>query len=159
MKKVRLTLKPSVDSWSFTLFDSPEAVYYLGTSAPEPTDEEYCCNVSLTSSDFLEVEWMGTEYVHPEENSVFYPEESESYDRIRLAKNYGLDSPAGAYGSGYIETYSGWVSRGTIPWNGKRHKQLKVTRINGRNKPKLDLSELFGDSEDENRGALDGPLN
>lgn len=130
------------------MFDSPEAVYYLGMSTPEP-DGEYCCNVTLERDDFLEVEWMGAEYIYDGDNSSFVETpESEMFERIRLAKHYGIQTPTNAIGGSYVETYSGWVSGGTIPWNGKRHKLLKVTQIKGRNKPKLDLSDLFDDVVD-----------
>jgi hypothetical protein len=151
MRKLRLTLKANVEAWSFTLFDSPEAVYYLGTSTPEPEDE-FCCNVSLSPGDFLEVEWMGAEYLHDDaigSDAFSSARDSDRYDKIRLAKMYDIARGTILLGSGFVESYSGWVPSGTIPWNSKTHRHLKITKINSRNKPKLNLSELFEDVAEE----------
>lgn len=137
MKKLRLSLKPESKNWSFILFDSPEAAYYMAGYDTQP-DDEFCFNVSLSEGDFMEVEWTGMEFVYDD------PEENMFVERIRLAKSY--DTTLGDIkATGYVETYTGWLPRGTIPWNKRTHKNVKITRIGGRNKSRLDFSRIFRD--------------
>lgn len=147
MKKLRLSLKPESKEWSFILFDSPEAAYYMAGYETQP-DDEFCLNVSLSGGDFMEVEWTGMEFVYDDPSS-----ESMFIERIRLAKSY--DTTLGDVTAfGYVETYTGWLPKGTIPWNRRSHKDVKITRLGGRNKSRLDFSRIFKDKSDDNTVKL-----
>jgi len=161
MRKIRLSLKPEVEGWSFDLFDSPEAAYYLGGEPPSP-DDDFVYNIKIEKGDFIEVEWMGAEYVYAKSEAAeaLGIDEGDRYDRVRLAKCYEVTTNVA--NSGYVETYSGWVPKGTIPWSSRSHKQLKITRINRRNKPKLDFHSLFEDdvahTEEPNKSKASSPV-
>jgi hypothetical protein len=146
MKKIRLTLKPECDPWSFVLYDSPEAAYYMSGFAMESSDD-FAFSISLAQGDFIEVEWTGMEYVADSD-----PEDGESMmvERVRLAKSYDT-TLGGIKASGYVESYVGWVIKGTIPWNRRSHKVVKITRIGDKNEPRLDFSRIFKDSLDEKK--------
>lgn len=142
MKKLRLSLKPESKSWSFVLFDSPEAAYYMVGHETQDEDD-FCFNVSLSSGDFMEVEWTGMEFVYDEPSN-----DNMFLERVRLVKSY--DTTLGDITtSGYVETYSGWLAKGIIPWNKRTHKDVKITRLGTRNKPRLDFSRIFRDKLDD----------
>lgn len=157
MKKVRITLKKGKDPWSFTLYDSAESALYLRDD-PQYDDnfeEEYKTNLTLREGDILEVEWLGSEWVYPDDpDRLIEPDRlNDKYENIRLGKfsdRKGIDKK-----SGYVEVYSGWIVGGTIPWNPSKGGTLKIKNINDPLESLIDFSEIFRDDlgveEEENR--------
>lgn len=154
MKKIRIKLSKKAD-WSFVIYDSSESAFYLkGEELDIEEHEEYCKIINLNSlSDILEIEWMGSEFLYEDEmkSNIFKnPSKmklstSDNFEKIRIAKFCSVKTKALKKGSGYIETAEGWVTAGTIPWNGppSNRGDIKITRIKGRIKSKLDFSEIF----------------
>lgn len=134
MKKVRLTPKRG-SSWSFKLYDSAEAAYYM--KEDERDHSEYHQRIGLPTGSYMEIEWMGAEYIYDEE--VEMPQGwYESFDKVRLAR---ITRGKGSKDSLILAT--GWVVGNTIPWSRKVHDSIKISKINGKIKSKLDFSELF----------------
>ena len=154
MKKVRLNLKRGVKKpWSFTLYDSAESAYYLKDEPPYPDgfEEEYRKVVSLNPGDILEVEWVGSEWVFPDENEDFLRKPVslqasvyDKYDKVRVGK---ITPVKGAEEKmGYLEVYSGWIFGGDVPWSPKAAQSgLKITEVKGEIVSKFDFSKLFSD--------------
>jgi len=154
VKKVRLNLKRGVKTpWSFTLYDSAESAYYLKDEPPYPDgfEEEYRKVVSLNPGDILEVEWVGSEWVFPDENEDFLRKHVslqasvyDKYDKVRVGK---ITPVKGAEEKmGYLEVYSGWIFGGDVPWSPKAAQDgLKITEVKGKIVSKFDFPKLFSD--------------
>lgn len=141
MKKVRLSLKRGVKSWSFKLFDSAEAAYYLKNDERDKSD--YHQKLSLIPGSFMEVEWMGCEYLYDSENpeeGLPHNEYHESFSKVRIAK---LTKAKKIKGRDYVELAVGWVRENEIPWSQDTHDNVKIIKINDNKKSKLDFSILF----------------
>lgn len=154
MKKVRLNLKRGTKkSWSFTLYDSAESAYYLKDEPPYPDgfEEEYRKVISLNPGDILEVEWVGSEWVFPDENEDFLRRPVslsasvyDKYDKVRVGKITPVKGSEEKMG--YLEVYSGWIFGGDIPWSSKAgHEGLKITEVKGKIVSKFDFPKLFSD--------------
>lgn len=154
MKKVRLNLKRGVKKpWSFTLYDSAESAYYLKDEPPYPDgfEEEYRKVVSIKPGDILEVEWVGSEWVFPDENEDFLKKSVtlstniyDKYDKVRVGK---ITPVKGAEEKmGYLEVYSGWCFGGDVPWSPDDSQDgLKITVVKGKIVSKFDFPKLFSD--------------
>ena len=145
MKKVRVSLNRGIKSWSFFVHDSSESAFYLrDLGEDEDFDEEYRRMVTIERKDIVEMEWLGSEWVHHEEVG-----HSERYDMVRLAK---IVTPGNVSSASYIEIYSGWVIGDTFDWSGKTDRPIgvKITPIKGRMKHKLDFSQIFSATKDDN---------
>lgn len=134
MKKVRLTPKKG-SSWSFKLYDSAESAYYMKDDDRDRS--EYHQRIGLPEGSFMEIEWMGAEYIY-DETEADYRNWFESFDKVRLAR---VSPVSGQKDSLILAT--GWVVRDTIPWSRRSHAAFKISRINGRIKSRLEFSELF----------------
>lgn len=135
MKKVRLAPKKG-SAWSFKLYDSAEAAYYM--KEDERDHSEYHQRIGLPEGSYMEVEWMGAEYIYDEEvddPTGWY----ESFDKVRLARV----TTRGKGPKDSLVLATGWVVGRTIPWSRKVHDAVKISKINGRIKSKLEFSELF----------------
>ena len=154
MKKVRLNLKRGVKKpWSFTLYDSAESAYYLKDEPPYPDgfEEEYRKIVSLNPGDILEVEWVGSEWVFPDENEDFLRKPVslqagvyDKYDKVRVGKITPVKGVEEKMG--YLEVYSGWCFGGDVPWSPKTAQDgLKITEVKGKIVSKFDFPKLFSD--------------
>ena len=154
MKKVRLNLKRGVKKpWSFTLYDSAESAFYLKDEPPYPEgfEEDYRKVVTIKPGDILEVEWVGSEWVFPDEGEDFLFKPMiltagnyDKYDKIRVGKITPIKGTEEKMG--YLEVYSGWIIGGDVPWaavQGNDH--LKITEINGKMSSKFDFPKLFSD--------------
>ena len=147
MKKARINLNKGVKSWSFFIYDSSESAFYLKDLADdEDFDEEYRRSIVIKRGDFVEIEWMGSEWIHHEETG-----RDEKYDMIRLAK---LVAEENSRATGYIEIYSGWTSGSTFDWTGRHSHDamIKVIPIKGRMKHRLDFSSLFSRQKNDEEG-------
>lgn len=152
MKKARINLSKGVKSWSFFIYDSSESAFYLKDLADdEDFDEEYRRSVVITRGDFVEIEWMGSEWVHHEETG-----RDEKYDMIRLAK---LVAKENSTTTGYVEIYSGWTAGSTFDWTGRHNTNtmIKVIPIKGRMKHRLDFSKLFSYQKNEEENGDEMP--
>jgi len=140
MKKVRLTLKRGTPKWTFTLFDSAEAAFFLETEKRDRS--EYCQTINLESGTFMEVEWWGVEYVYDKN----LEKKSKHFDKVRIAKfvKKSKTSP-----KDYIEIAEGWVPGGTIEWSEVDQTAIRIFKIFGKRKPKFDFAQLFQDPEAE----------
>jgi hypothetical protein len=154
LKKVRLNLKRGVKKpWSFTLYDSAESAFYLKDEPPYPEgfEEEYRKIVSLHPGDILEVEWVGSEWVFPDEGEEFLFKPTvltttfcDKYDKVRVGKITPVKGVEEKMG--YLEVYSGWIIGGDVPWiqdQGSSH--LKITEVKGKMASKFDFPKLFSD--------------
>ena len=158
MKKVRLSPKRG-KTWSFKLFDSAEAAYYLKSDDREISD--YHQRINITPGSFVEVEWMGCEYLYDSvdaEEELTWDEHHELFDKVRIAK---LIKSKKVKERDYIELAFGWVRGSDIPWSQNTHDNVKIIKINDDKKSKLDFSILFkelwkdeGASEDETQTSL-----
>lgn len=134
MKKVRLAPKKG-SVWSFKLYDSAEAAYYM--KEDERDRSEYHQRIGLPEGSYMEVEWMGAEYIYDEDVETI-DSWYESFDKVRLAR---VTRGSGSKDSLILAT--GWVAGDTIPWSRKVHEAIRISKINGKIKSKLDFSELF----------------
>lgn len=143
MKKVRLNLRRGIRSWSFVLYDSAESAYFL-RGEPIEGDDEYRRLVELRPGEIIEAEWMGSEWVY---SGALDPRGRDKFDKIRLGKVVPLKSVEGQ--ESYLEIYSGWVADEELPWGpDDSRKDVRITRIKGKVRSKVDLDSLFSDIED-----------
>lgn len=149
MKKVRLSLRRGVKSWSFSLYDSPESAYFMTACAKDVSvsqplsDDDYKYTVTLLPGQKLEVEWLGSEYVY-----LGAPSQKITFENIRLGKLSVLRDAWGSVDN--IETAFGWVPGDVIPWvDDPTRNDVRITRITGRRKPLMDFSRLFSDQPDD----------
>lgn len=155
MKKVRLSPKRG-KTWSFKLFDSAEAAYYLKSDNREISD--YHQRINIATGSFMEVEWMGCEYLYDSDDveELAWDEHHELFAKVRIAK---LTKSKKVKERDYIELAIGWVRGSDIPWSQNTHDDVKIIKINNDKKSKLDFSVLFkelwkDDSEDETQTSL-----
>jgi hypothetical protein len=135
MKKVRLSLKRGTQKWTFILYDSAEAAFYLKNGIKEKSD--YYQDIDLKYGSFMEAEWLGSEYVYTDvTNSDGY----ESYDYVRLAK---FVKGTRTNPRDYVEIANGWIVGGSIPWSEDCQSSLKIIRLNEKRKHRFDFSVLF----------------
>jgi hypothetical protein len=154
MKKVRINLKRGVRTWSFVIYDSVESAFLLKDDPLESseTEDSYRKVVTLRAGDFMEVEWMGSEWVYddggPDAPLLKYRSTSEKYDNVRIGKLSPLKDSAKKLG--YLEVYSGWVRGDQLPWIQRDdQKDIRITPIIGKIRSKLDFSELFSELDEE----------
>lgn len=156
MKKVRVSLKRGVKSWSFVLYDSAESAFFLKDEpmSRDPSDEEYRRNVVIRPGDIAEIEWVGSEWVYDDESEVKKGLKSDfhlthtKYDKIRIGKISMLKtSGKDTQKTGYLEVYSGWVHGGDVPWSQETAQEsVRITPIKGKIHSKIDFSKIFVDS-------------
>lgn len=140
MKKVRISLKRGTKSWSFRIFDSAEAAYYLKNDAREKSDNHQM--LYLMPGSFMEVEWMGCEYLYESDEYVGAAavRRHDTFSKVRVAK---LTKSRDKSERDVIELAVGWVGDGAIPWSEDQRNDLRIIRINEEGKSKLDFSILF----------------
>lgn len=159
MKKVRLSLRRGVKSWSITLYDSVESAYYLKDEPFEENSsmiEDYRRVVTLSPGETLEVEWCGSEWVYDDDHLVegahsnkLSPFFLHKFDDVRIGKSTpmkGEDIPTSR-----LSVYSGWVVGSSIDWKKGLSAAVRITPIKGRMRSKFDFSKLFLDEDDEER--------
>ena len=94
-------------------------------------------------------EVYGKKGVVKSKGSLGYLKIDFRYKGERLAK---IVTPGNVSSASYIEIYSGWVIGDTFDWTGKTDRPVgvKITPIKGRMKHKLDFSQIFSATEDDN---------
>lgn len=137
MKKVRLKPKRGC-RWSFKLYDSAESAYFMKDDDRDRS--EYHQRVGLPPGTFMEIEWLGAEFIYDEEAET--PDGWHTcFDKVRLAR---VTKKKTGNKDGIVLA-TGWVLGGSIPWSQATHDELRIFRINGEEKQELDFSELFKD--------------
>ena len=148
MKKVCTTLKPRVKEWKFTIYESPDAAYYLSMSRDKitGTDSTYSHEFSLKKDEIAVIEWLGTEYIYDDESTSKNGQprslQHEAYECIRMIKFPAADKDKISEVSPYVfvEAHYGWVSKGIISWSNStpNKKTVNLTSI-----PTVDFSKIF----------------
>lgn len=153
MKKVKLNLKRGVRSWSVTVYDSVESAFYL-KDEPLFDDEieEYRRTVTLLPGEFLEMEWIGSEWVYNDEvlkSSADSPRLStisiHKFDNVRIGKSFPIKGTIQK--TSCVELYSGWVDAHSVQWREDPQRDVRITPIKGRMRSKFDFSKLFSDTD------------
>lgn len=152
MKKVRISLRDSNKSWSFSLYESLSYFVYLHGHAK--INDNHRQIISLKKGEFLEIEWIGADYYQIDPISLFLNEKKDTHrpkynkcDQVRIGKSARR---SGKNGFEYVTGYTGWVQGGIIPWSGKAASDvLKVIELKGRFKPRIDFSQLFEEVKDD----------
>lgn len=125
---------------SFRIFDSAESLYVWlkDVGAPKNTPESFY--VDITPGDYIEVEWMGCEFVH--ENGL-----SQRLDSVRLAKASQTKNASGVL----VEIYYGWVANDTFVFCDHEDEDSYTIKLITPENYKLDFNLLFNkDQEEEN---------
>lgn len=169
MKKVRLNLKRGVKSWSFVLYDSAESAFYLKDEPFYGDDvDEYRKVVSLKPGESLEAEWVGSEWIYPEEvgNELPSPDAKpqQKFDKVRVAKMIPIKGSSQK--TGLLELYIGWIQGGDVKWSpDDTQSKVRITPLRGKSGSKVDFSRLFvkyetdeGDAESVGQAAPDDPV-
>lgn len=152
VKKVRLNLKRGFKTWSFTLYDSAESAFYLRDEPiyNDAVDEEYRKIITLKPGEIIEAEWVGAEWVYNDvdDYDVFtspqrrHGRSYDKYDKVKIGKFSSLKGTTQKLG--YLETYSGWISDGVIPWTaGATPDKVRITQVKDKTVSGFDLSNLF----------------
>lgn len=157
MKKVRISLRDSKKTWSFALYESLSYFLYLHEHAK--ADSKHRQIITLQKGEFLEIEWIGSDYYHLDPISILLNEKNKldkpkysKCDHIRIGKS---SRKSGRHGFEYVTGHTGWVQGGVIPWNIRAASEnLKVIELKGRFKPKIDFSQLFEAKEDPSADLL-----
>lgn len=164
MKKVRLNLKRGIRSWSFVLYDSAESAFYL-KDEPLTDDEaeEFRRVVTLAPGELLEIEWVGSEWVYcdPLDGSTLSTSLQHKFDKVRIGKLTpirGIKGVPSMRKASCVEVYVGWVTGSDLRWDsGDTQDVVRITRIKGRMRPRLDFSKLF-DGHPDDDGPVDDEL-
>jgi hypothetical protein len=157
-------LKRGVKTWSFVLYDSVEAAFYL-KDEPFYDDavEEYRQVVAMKPGEIIEIEWMGSEWIYDDEDASAVTKrasstQKEKFDNVHVGKLSPLKGAPRK--SGCLEVYSGWVRGGSVPWEeDDARKDVRITSINDKVKPKIDFTGLFSEDEGEIEKGEGGAIN
>lgn len=115
MKQYRVTVLSG--SQEFAIFDSAEALYMW---TKEPTQEMTGARtISVGREDFLDVEWLGCEFVH-EGKSKF-----SCLNVVHVAFAKATDNESGFV----VNPVLGWISRLILPLSESMSKTLKVRQL------------------------------
>jgi hypothetical protein len=139
MKKIRLELKPHVQSKTIILYDSPEALY-LNLESFNEVDSIGTIPVKINAGEFIEAEWRGCEFVKDGDDWI-------RFDSIRMAKNTPTKNSSGSL----VSIYFGWVNANILSFNDKEDADSYTIRLLSPADWKMDLALLFmDDKQDEN---------
>lgn len=151
MKKIRISLRDSSKKWSVPLYDSLTSYLFMHDHSKSKSSAHRNL-ITLSKSEYLEIEWLGADYCHIDELGMFLNEKTtreemlQRCDHVRIGK---CVRKSGRRGFDYVCGYKGYVPGGLIPWNIRAAPSfLKVIELKGRFKPRIDFSELFEDKDD-----------
>lgn len=157
MKKLRISLRDSSKNWSIPVYESLTSyLKFHDFSETSHTDYKELIDhrtlVTLNAGEFLEIEWMGVDYCYADEleillsNKITKQEMSRRCDNVRIGKRI---HKAGRSGFDYVTGYEGYVPGNIIPWVIRdAPRYLKVIKLNGRFKSKIDFESLFEEKEE-----------
>lgn len=139
MKKIRIIPADAEGTKMFMLFPSAEALYeWMKEPDIDPKviiDVMGIEEIVLAPADFVEMEWLGCEYVY--EGSKW-----NKLDYVRFAKAY---TPKDATGL-MVTIHHGWLNEGTFSFNDYSDENFIVSKVSS-NEQKLDLGALFHDED------------
>lgn len=138
MKKIRIELKPESKMKSYRIFDSAESLYVWLKDVGAPKDIPESFYVDLLPGDYIEVEWMGCEYVH--EYGI-----TQRLDSVRLAKASQTKNASGML----VEIYFGWIANDTFIFRDHEDEDSYTIKLITPESYKLDLDLLFGSNQDD----------
>lgn len=138
MKVVRITPRSPRRAKVVHLFDNAEALYVFLTEKTDPTEMDECIALTLTGDEFMEIEWLGCEFVYAEDGT------HTRLDSVRLGKALPTENSSGSV----VETYVGWVSDDEIMFDDGVDANAEYTRLAGHDERFIDLPHLFGDDVD-----------
>lgn len=122
------------------LFNSPESAYvWMTEEHADPAAVDRILGVErlvLMPDEFIEAEWRGCEYVYDGSDYV-------RFDLIRFAKVHQPENASGML----VSIHFGWVNDRTFPFRAFKDNDIEVRPLLPEEK-KIDLDELFKDSED-----------
>jgi hypothetical protein len=117
VKIVKIFLAAGCGLWAFRFYDSSESAFYMMQYPSLRDDDSYVKRIVLKGNETLEIEWLGSEWVH-ECNS------SERFDKIRVRKFTPIhDSPQW---DACVDTTAGWVVGGSLDWNGGTSHDVRI---------------------------------
>ena len=137
MKKIRIELKPHVESKIIMLYDSPEALY-LNLEDPEEMGAIGSIPVKINAGEFIEAEWRGCEFVKDGDDWI-------RFDSIRMAKNTPTKNSSGSL----VSIYYGWVNADILSFNDKEDADSYTLRLLSPADWKMDLGLLFMDDKQD----------
>jgi len=137
MKKIRLELKPHVESKTITLYDSPEALY-LNLEDPGEMGAIGSIPIKINIGEFIEAEWRGCEFVKDGDEWI-------RFDSIRMAKNTPTKNSSGSL----VSIYYGWVNSNILSFNDKEDADSYTIRLLSPADWKMDLGLLFMDDKED----------
>jgi len=150
VKKVRISLRDSSKKWTLPLYESLASYTYLH-GALSVKDTSFRNLITLSKSEYLEIEWLGVDYPQIDDFGIFLDDKATRMQMMQHCDNVRIGKcvrKSGRNGFDYITGYTGWVPGGIIPWNPRNSpSHLKVIELKGRFKPRIDFSELFEISE------------
>lgn len=139
MKKIRLELKPHVQSKTIILYDSPEALY-LNLESFNEVDSIGTIPVKINAGEFIEAEWRGCEFVKDGDDWI-------RFDSIRMAKNTPTKNSSGSL----VSIYFGWVNANILSFNDKEDADSYTIRLLSPADWKMDLALLFMDDKEDSQ--------
>lgn len=117
MKIVKVHLADGCGMWVFRFYDSSESAFYMGEYPSLRDGDEFVKRITLKCNETLEIEWLGSEWVH--EGST-----SSRFDKIRVRKFTPIyDS---SQWDGCVDTTMGWVVGGSLDWNGGTSSEVRI---------------------------------
>lgn len=160
MKKVCLALKSKKTQWSFALYESAEAAYYLGADVVDienVTDDDYSHVVTLKKGEVLIVEWMGSEYIYDDEEKAMAEPSKASMKHHRFGCVRFVKLPALSKHQlvkelvhTYAEAHQGWIAAEALLFNPEHtHDNLRLLKNNEELLSSIDFSNIFKDKEEK----------
>ena len=133
MKSVKISLVKGCGAWVFHFYDSSESAFCIKGS-PTLYGDEFTKRITLKRGEDLEVEWLGSEWVHGDGSS-------ERFDKIKVRKFSPIDdSPMWDV---CVDTTTGWMIGGSLDWNGCISHEVRIIPLTMGDEYSLDNSRLF----------------
>ena len=139
MKIVKIFLSPGCGTWVFRFYDSSESAFYMGEYPSLGDGDEYVKRITLKGNETLEVEWLGSEWVHEGGNP-------KRFDKIRVRKFTPI--PGSLQWDGCVDTTVGWVVGGALDWNGYTSREVRIIPLIRGEEYSPHNSRLFVGGED-----------
>jgi len=146
MKKIRLELKPGVESKTIMVYDSPEALY-LNIEDPEEMGAIGSIPIRIGKGEFIEAEWRGCEFVKEGKDWL-------RFDSVRLAKSSPTKNSSGSL----VSIYFGWVNADTLSFDDKEDADSYTIRLLSPADWKMDLGLLFMDDKEDSENEKLFPI-
>jgi len=170
MKKVCLALKGRKSQWSFALYESAEAAYYLGADVVDienVADDDYSHVVTLKKGEVLIVEWMGAEYIYDDEEKTMTEPSRASMKHHRFCCVRFVKLPALSKYQlvkelihTYAEAHQGWIAADVLVFNPEHtHDNLRLLKNNEELLSNIDFSNIFKDKDEKAEEIKSSKLN